>query len=326
MPVGTPKTQVSTRGSAHTAGPRPVVPDGFPTATVVDTILTWYQENARPLPWRDPDVGAYGVLVCEVMSQQTPIARVLPKWHTWMERWPTPARLAQASLADILTVWQGLGYPRRARNLQRAAQVIVEKHNGTVPRDPKELESLPGIGDYTAGAVAAFAYRVRTPVIDTNVRRTLARLVGGVALPGAATRRIDYERAVALLPGEAEIAARWSAAIMEFGSLVCTSRAPACTHCPVAWTCRWLQAGSPAGAEATRPQQKWEGTERQLRGRVMALLCGRSEEGLHSVAFDDVVEAALDPARDTERAVRIVHSLENDGLIRIDGNRVELPR
>lgn len=324
-PKAKPNTQIPIRGSARNAGPRPVIPDNFPISQVVDTIVTWYRGHARPLPWRRPGIDAYGVLVCEVMSQQTPIARVLPKWHTWMERWPTPAHLAHAPLADILTVWQGLGYPRRARNLQRAAQAIVEKHNGTVPCDPKELESLPGVGTYTAGAVAAFAYGERTPVIDTNVRRTLARLVGGVALPGAATRRIDRERAVAMLPAEAETAARWSAAIMEFGALVCTSRAPLCEDCPVAWTCRWLQAGAPAGAEAARPRQKWNGTDRQLRGRVMALLCDHAERGILSVSFDTVAQAALDSADDTRRAIRIVNSLAHDGLVCIDGDRVALP-
>lgn len=321
-----PKTQVSTRGSAHSAGPRPVVPDGFPTAVVIDVIVSWYRDHARPLPWRSPSVSPYGVLVCEIMSQQTPIARVLPKWHAWMKRWPTPADLAGASLAEILTVWQGLGYPRRARNLQQAARAIVENYAGRVPRDPKELESLPGVGSYTAGAVAAFAYGERTPVIDTNVRRVLARILGGVELPGASTRRIDYERALAMLPNEAAMAARWSAAVMEFGSLMCTSRAPACTDCPVSWTCEWLQSGTPTGAEGTRPQQKWEGTDRQFRGRVMALLCRSSEQGFPSIAFGDAVEAALDSARDEERAIRILRSLENDGLIRVEGDRVELPR
>lgn len=325
-PVVTPKTILNKRGSAHvSAEPRSVLPPHFPTAQVVRTIIDWYGDHARDLPWRNPGVSPYAVMVCEVMSQQTPISRVLPKWQAWLEKWPTVVDLAEADTADVLSLWQGLGYPRRALNLQRAAREIVEHHGGDVPRDPTVLRSLPGVGDYTAGAIAAFAYGVRTPVIDTNVRRVLARVVGGVELPGAATRQIDYERAVALLPGEANEAARWSIAVMEFGSLVCTSRDPSCTLCPISSACAWHLAGAPEGAEARRPRQPWEGTDRQLRGRVMALLCDSRDSGRKFVSKETALKVALDSNGDRTRAQSVLAGLAKDGLIVMTEASVTLP-
>lgn len=324
--VATPKITLNKRGSAHAgAEPRSVLPPHFPTTHVVRTIVDWYENHSRPLPWRAPGVSPYAVMVCEVMSQQTPISRVLPRWQAWLEKWPTVDDLAEADTADVLALWQGLGYPRRALNLQRAARAIVEHHGGVVPRDPSVLRSLPGVGDYTAGAIAAFAYGARTPVIDTNVRRVLARLLGGVALPGAATRRIDYERAVALLPGEASAAAQWSIAVMEFGSLVCTSRDPSCEHCPISSACTWHLAGSPAGAEAPRPRQPWEGTDRQLRGRVMALLCDSRDRGTKVVSKETALKAALDSNENHTRAESVLRSLAKDGLIVLTETSVALP-
>ncbi|MDO5729825.1 MAG: A/G-specific adenine glycosylase [Actinomycetaceae bacterium] len=324
--MATPKSTSTQRGSVHvSAEPRSVLPDDFPIERVVQTITDWFDRYSRDLPWRGPGVTAYEVMVCEVMSQQTPISRVIPKWRAWIEKWPTVAELADAHTSEVLSLWRGLGYPRRALHLQQAAQMIIESYEGVVPADPTVLITLPGIGKYTAGAVAAFAYGVRTPVIDTNVRRVLARLLGGTALPGSATRRIDHDRALALLPDESSEAARWSAAVMEFGSLICTSRNPACDQCPVYSHCVWRLKGSPKGAEGPRPQQRWEGTNRQLRGRVMALLCDSRDAGNTCVSKEAALKVALDRDGDSSRAESILNSLKKDGLIQVTEESVTLP-
>mgnify|MGYP001312236913 FL=1 len=238
-----------------------------------EAVATWFNRHGRALPWRDPSVGAWGVLVSEVMLQQTPVARVLPVWREWMARWPAPADLAGASTAEVLRTWGRLGYPRRALRLQQAAGVIATEHDGVVPGTEEELRRLPGVGEYTAAAVVAFAYRGRAVVLDTNVRRVLARLVGGEALPAPSLTMAERARAVAVLPDAAAESARWNAAVMELGALVCTARAPACTGCPVADQCAWLAAGRPADRHAhRRRRQPWEGTDRQARGSLMAAL------------------------------------------------------
>lgn len=266
----------------------------------------WYARHARDLPWRRPGFPAWGTLVSEVMLQQTQAARVAVEIDAWLARWPDPAALAAAPSADVLRAWGNLGYPRRALRLQDAARAIVERHGGEVPADVDALLALPGVGDYTARAVAVFHHGVRAPVADTNVRRVVARLVHGVADQGPPKRRdlVDVERLLPDDPGEAAVV---SAALMELGALVCTARSPDCDACPLADSCAWLAAGRPDNAPPRRaPQPRFEGSDRQARGRVMAALR----------ASDDALPPASVRAlwHDPAQLERAVASLISDGL------------
>ncbi len=231
----------------------------------------WYAAAARDLPWRRPDATAWAILVSEIMLQQTPVARVLPAYAEWLERWPEPAALAAAPAGEAVRQWGRLGYPRRALRLHQAATACVERHGGEVPRTPQELLALPGVGRYTAAAVAAFAYGVRIPVVDTNVRRVVTRW--SLGLPAAMT--IADDAVGALLPAAAPAAVTTSVALMELGALICVSRNPRCAACPISAGCRWLATGSPTAAETgvrTRRAQGYEGTDRQARGRLLGVL------------------------------------------------------
>jgi A/G-specific adenine glycosylase len=272
-----------------------------------DPLLAWFDEHARALPWRSPDRTPWGVLVSEVMLQQTPVARVEPAWLAWMARWPTPASLAQASPGDMLRAWDRLGYPRRALRLHACAAAIVERHGGEVPDDEAALRALPGVGSYTAAAVRAFAFGHRAVVLDTNVRRVLARHAAGSALPAPAQTPAEVALADSLTPRDAT-APRWSLATMELGALVCTARSPRCEACPLASSCAWLAAGKPPDEHGHRRRaQAWAGTDRQVRGRVMALL----REGIGPVPAEAV--AAVWP--DAHQLTRCVEALVADGLV-----------
>src|SRR3954451_1073089 len=208
-------------------------------------VVRWYTEAARDLPWRAAGCSPWGVLVSEIMLQQTPVSRVLPVWHDWMARWPSPSALAAAAPGDAVRAWGRLGYPRRALRLHACAAVIRDRHGGRVPSTYDELRAMPGVGDYTAAAVSAFAFGAAVAVLDTNVRRVYARQFDGRADAAAASPTAEERRgATALLPTEA--APTYSVAVMERGALVCTARQPQCERCPVATTCRWLAAGRPA--------------------------------------------------------------------------------
>jgi A/G-specific adenine glycosylase len=238
-----------------------------------EAVVAWFDVHARDLPWRAADRTPWGVLVSEVMLQQTPVVRVEPAWRAWQARWPGPADLAAASTADVLRAWDRLGYPRRALRLQECARAVVERHDGVVPSDEEALLALPGVGSYTAAAVRAFAFGLRSVVLDTNVRRVLARVVDGAALPAPALTVAERRLAGTLVPPDDAGAARWAAASMELGALVCTARSPRCEVCPVRGACAWLRAGAPPDEHAPRRRtQAWEGTDRQVRGRIMALL------------------------------------------------------
>ncbi|MFK4297934.1 A/G-specific adenine glycosylase [Arthrobacter sp. GAS37] len=231
----------------------------------------WFSEVARVLPWRSPDCSPWGILVSEVMLQQTPVVRVLPVWEDWMERWPEPADLATQPAGEAVRHWGRLGYPRRALRLHAAAVAIVEQHGGRVPDTHASLLSLPGVGDYTAAAVAAFAFGRRETVVDTNIRRVHARLVSGLALPAPSLTASEMRLAESLMPDDVELSVRWNASVMELGALVCTARSPKCSDCPVRDSCGWLAAGEPPPTY-TPKGQAWHGTDRQLRGAVMAVL------------------------------------------------------
>ena len=234
-------------------------------------ITDWFRQEARDLPWRDPDCGPWGVMVSEFMLQQTPVVRVLPVWTEWMRRWPTPADLAAEPTAEVIRAWGRLGYPRRALRLQAAAQRIVEQHGGDVPGTEAELLALPGVGAYTAAAIACFAFEIPTVVVDTNIRRVHARLVSGRALPEKSLTRAESTLAQTLLPEDPGTACVWNAGVMELGALVCTARSPRCGECPVAELCAWRTAGKPEPHYQPRGQS-WAGTDRQLRGAIMAVL------------------------------------------------------
>lgn len=272
-----------------------------------DRLLAWYDAHSRDLPWRDPGAGAYAVLVSEVMLQQTPVARVLPVYASWMQRWPTVGDLAAASGGDAVRAWGRLGYPRRALRLQAAARVVVQAHDGVIPPDLDALRALPGVGEYTAAAVASFAFRQRHAVLDTNVRRVLSRLLAGEALPPPTIRQHEREAAVHMLPDDGETAAAWSVAVMELGALVCTAAAPRCPQCPVADRCRWRQVGSPAYAGLPRPRQAWHGSDRQCRGALLAALRGAE------APVERATLSALWP--DPAQRDRALQGLVADGLV-----------
>lgn len=273
---------------------------------VVERVLRWYDEHARDLPWRRPGTSAWAVMVSEFMLQQTPVARVLEPWRSWLERWPTPAALAAAPAGEAVRAWGRLGYPRRALRLHRAAEAITEQHGGEVPDELDALLALPGVGSYTAAAVASFAYGQRHVVLDTNVRRVLARVGTGVASPPAAATAAETRLATEFLPPEPARAAHWAVASMELGALICTARTPACERCPVEDLCAWRGAGHPV-TEAPRRRQTYEGTDRQCRGALLAVL--RSSDQL--VVRDELDAVWPDPVQ-RERALT---SLVLDGLV-----------
>jgi A/G-specific adenine glycosylase len=275
--------------------------------SLAETVTRWYDANARDLPWRGPGGSAWGVLVSEVMLQQTPVARVEPAWRNWLRRWPTAAALAAVSPAEAIRAWGRLGYPRRALRLHACATAIVERHDGEVPARLDDLLALPGVGVYTARAVAAFAFRQRHPVVDTNVRRVVARVVGGVADGGPSTTHSDLAAVEVLLPDEPAAAARASVAFMELGAVVCTARAPRCATCPLWTACAWRRAGSPASAGPSRRIQRYAGTDRQVRGLLLAVL--REATGPVPREELDVVWA------DAAQRTRALAGLVEDGLV-----------
>lgn len=270
-------------------------------------VVDWFERNARDLPWRRPGFSAWGTLVSEFMLQQTQVSRVVPVLREWLERWPAPAELAAAPPAEALRAWGRLGYPRRALALHACATAIAAEHGNRVPEDVEVLLGLPGIGDYTARAVAAFAYGHRHPVVDTNVRRVLARAEAGLPQPAAPNARRDLAAMAAVLPADRAAARAFNAGLMELGAIVCTSRAPRCGECPLAERCAWLLSGRPEPAEAgPRRQGRFAGSDRQLRGRLMAELRA-SRVPVH----DRELAAALPD--DDDRA-RVLDGLARDGL------------
>jgi A/G-specific adenine glycosylase len=255
-------------------------------------------------------------MVSEFMLQQTPVARVLPVYESWVERWPTPAALAADSPGEAVRAWGRLGYPRRALRLHAAAVAIVARHGGAVPDSLDDLRALPGVGSYTAAAISSFAFGGRQAVLDTNVRRVFARIVDGVQFPAASQTSAERDLAISLMP--AADAHRWAAATMELGALICTARAPRCDECPVADLCRWRAAGYPEYDGVRRPTQSWEGTDRQCRGRLLAVLRD---------ATTPVAKPALDLVwPDDIQRERALDGLVADGLVEpVGDNSYALP-
>ncbi|WP_414826494.1 A/G-specific adenine glycosylase [[Mycobacterium] zoologicum] len=283
-------------------------------------LLHWFDSCGRDLPWRAPGVTPWQILVSEFMLQQTPVSRVLPIWPDWVARWPTPSATAAATPADVLRAWGKLGYPRRAKRLHECAAVIARDFDDVVPDDVEALQQLPGVGSYTARAMAAFAYRKRVPVVDINVRRVVARAVHGHAEPAAPSTKRDHADVDALLAviPKADRAARFSAALMELGAVVCTARAPNCAKCPLR-SCAWRDADYPAGSAPKRPAQRYAGTDRQVRGRLLDILRDNDFP---------VTKAQLDVAwpADAVQRERALASLLSDGLVEQDaGGRFALP-
>ena len=288
-------------------------------------LIAWYREHARDLPWRRSsflaDHGGWGVLVSEFMLQQTPVTRVIPHLEAWLDRWPTPDALAADPPAEAVRQWANLGYPRRALRLHAAAVQILDRHGGVVPRDVDALLALPGIGDYTARAVAVFAYGARHPVVDTNTRRVLARAVDGKAQPGPPSRR-DLEAMAAQLRSvhadDDAGAAIVNAATMELGAVVCTARTPRCDACPVADRCAWRAAGFPDTGDARRRQARYEGSDRQARGAVLKSLRDAAPAAVP-------LDALLADWPDAAQRDRAVDSLIADGLAEASDGLIALP-
>ena len=281
-------------------------------SAIESAITDWFQSHARDLPWRSSN--PWGVLVSEFMLQQTPVVRVTPKWHEWMERWPTPDALAAASPADVITAWGRLGYPRRALRLRECAIVISHEHNNRVPSDVATLLTLPGIGSYTAAAIASFAYQDRALVLDVNIRRLFRRLYDGSDQLSAAPTKSEIKERSQLLP---ETGAHiWAAATMELGALICTARSPKCDQCPVANECHWRAAGYPA-SEVRKRGQKWHGTDRQCRGTIIEAL--RSAPSLSQQEIEQLWS-------EKEQLDRAIASLLKDQLITVVETRYSLPQ
>jgi len=281
-------------------------------------IVPWFAAEQRDLPWRGSDVTPWGVLVSEFMLQQTPAARVIEPYLSWMKRWPTPADVAAVTAGDAVRAWANLGYPRRALWLHACATTITRDFDGRVPSDVAELEALPGVGPYTARAVAVFAYRAHEPVVDTNVRRVVARWLHGRSDQEAASTTRDHADMISLMPAPA-LSPEFNAGVMELGARVCTSKTPRCGDCPISAGCAWRAAGYPdTGARGAAKQARYAGSDRQARGALLAVL--RSATG-------PVTRSSLERAwPQTAQRDRALISLIDDGLvIPLARNRFGLP-
>ncbi|MGH2531191.1 MAG: A/G-specific adenine glycosylase [Thermomicrobiales bacterium] len=242
---------------------------------VRERLLAWFRANRRDLPWRhtrDP----YRVLVSEIMLQQTQVDRVTPYYHAFLERFPTVEALAAAPTAEVIRAWAGLGYNRRAVNLQRTAKYVVDHLGGVFPSTIEELKTLPGIGPYTAGAVACFAFEHDVGFVDTNIRRVLHRVFFGVDVPTPAANEAQIAAiADAVVPPSNGW--EWGQALIEFGALQCTARKPACVICPLQVDCAAFPAIQTALAELPKGvrlkrEAPYDGSNRFYRGRVIAAL------------------------------------------------------
>jgi A/G-specific adenine glycosylase len=284
----------------------------------MNRVVSWFSENKRDLPWRAPDASPWSILVSEVMLQQTPVARVLPVHDYWLSRWPTPASLATESLAEVLRAWDKMGYPRRAKRLHEAATVIVNHHQGVVPQELDALLALPGVGDYTARAVRCFAFQIPESVVDTNVRRVVARAVLGQGEAGPPRTVADRGALGELLETLDDDPARCAGAagLMELGALVCKARTPDCQACPLADVCQWRAQGYPAYVGKIAPKQaRFEGSDRQARGVILREL--RTSD----TPVPEIFLQGLWP--EAPQFSRALSSLIEDGLIEVSADDPE---
>jgi len=272
-------------------------------------ILDWFEQNKRDLPWRK--TSPWGVMISEFMLQQTPVKRVLPVWLEWIDRWPTPADLAASKKSDAISAWGRLGYPRRAVRLHESAGVIARDFNNQVPQAIEDLRTLPGVGEYTAAAIASFAYQESALVMDINIRRFFARAIDGIETPTIAPSQIERRLRAELIPSDGAL---WAAATMELGALICTARTPLCDQCPVKKSCAWRAAGYPK-SQIVKKSQAWAGTNRQCRGLIVQHL--RENKS----ATKSALLKLWDDADQSEKAIK---SLIADHLIEATGNRFKL--
>ncbi len=300
---------------------------------LADRLIDWFGQHGRDLPWRrsrDP----YAIMVAEVMLQQTQVDRVVPRYHAFLTMWPDVAALAAAPTAEVIRFWSGLGYNRRAVNLQRAAQQVVAEHGGTFPRDVARLRQLPGVGAYTAGAIACFAFEADVGFVDTNIRRVLVRQwLGEITGGDAAAIQQLAERVVPAGRGW-----WWNQAIMELGALICTARAPACQRCPIAASCvEYAQrraapalaglGAAPHRVVAERRSEPFAGSRRYYRGRVLDILRAAPPDTI--VSYDILAQqlAATAAAAPTDAGwlQQLVADLARDGLLVADDRGARLP-
>ena len=274
-----------------------------------DPILDWFEKNKRDLPWRN--TSPWGVMISEFMLQQTPVKRVLPKWHEWIDRWPTPADLAASKKSEAIHAWGRLGYPRRAIRLHESAAAIADKFENQVPRSLEDLRTLPGVGEYTAAAIASFAYGESALVMDINIRRFFARSIDGIESPTPSPSQIERRLRAELIPQDGAL---WAAATMELGALVCTARTPLCDQCPVKKICAWRAAGYPK-SEIVKKSQAWAGTNRQCRGLIVQHL-RENKSATQSVLYK--------LWHDKDQSERALKSLIADHLIEATGNKFKL--
>lgn len=251
------------------------------------------------------------MVISEVMLQQTQVERVVPYFHDWLQRWPDFASLAAASPAEVIAQWSGLGYNRRALNLHRMATVVWSDYGGHLPQDPDELETLPGVGPYTASAVASFAFEQRVAVLDTNIGRLVARALPGVAGTRGATRREVATAADALLPKRG--VRDHNLALMDLGAMVCTARAPACGRCPVAGICEWRAKGYPSTEQPATRGERFEDTARFARGRIIEAL-------RHTSALTTAELSGSLPDAHADRVGTYLAALEREGMVEQDAH------
>jgi len=275
-----------------------------PHAGARRSLNRWFEPRRTAYPWRDVDPDPYRVLVSEVMLQQTQAARVSPAFVRFTARFPTVRTLASAPRSEVVRAWDGLGYNRRAVALSEAARRIVRDHGGSVPADPAALEALPGVGPYTAAAVASIAFGVPVPAIDTNVRRVVARARLGREPSDVGAEEVRAAAAAWLDPGDP---GTWNQAVMDLGRVVCTPK-PRCDACPIASRCRLTKSGSDATPTPQRRQGPFEGSSRQARGLVVRALRRRAAT---PAALSDDTGLAPDRVDDAVRA------LVRDGVVHV---------
>lgn len=284
-------------------------------------VLSWFDEHGRHLPWRETR-DPYRTMVAEVMLQQTQTGRVGPSYAAFLQKFPTLERLAQAPPIDVIQAWKGLGYNRRAVELQRAAQAIVRDHGGVFPRDPAALKRLPGLGEYSSSAIACFAFDAQVPVVDTNVRRVLARTAMGKDASEVPADRIASLATGRLPEGDAY---RWNQALMDVGALICRVSKPLCAKCPLKTSCAYYEKGRHRSAPVrpSKKEERFEGSRRQARGSIVDHLRRAARKGITLSELADRMESNGDPSV----LVELLIKLEREGLAELTpGARKGSPR